>query len=640
MKTKHLLALLLFASLCATAKADTIENENQVKLPTVVVTASRSETELKNIGRSIDTRDAEEIDAQKVTTLSEALQTVAGVSMPAIGGPGTPGLTPLEIRGFRSGGTKLLYDGMVLDDPTSVSGTYESFYSYQSTFDISTIEVLKGSAGVLYGSDAQAGAVNLIPFAPHDGAKGTFLLEGGAYESLSEGVMLNYGQCGSGAVGSFFHDATNGLDANGDYQNSVVALKGMVSIIEDKLAVSPVLRAINASTDLDTSPALSTEGNLITNQDTEKNNVDADAYLLGLSGEYSYDQRASSKIAVYYNNTERHYLFDFSGFESRSRHEGQSLHVENQNTIEVPELQSKLTAGVEFVHQKIDSYSEPVRDIAQRDQYGAYIYDQSALIKDRWDLALGFRLTHVTDISKAFPTLESSMVLQLPETSGRIHGSIAQGFCAPTLFESKGQMQDFNTGEIITVGNSNLEEEKSRSWDVGYEQKLGSDKLLADLTFFQIKSDQTILFDYANNTHVNGGGGNTQGLEFSTLAIPTDWLSSRLALTYLDQADGLDNTRRQREPWQWWTWSNYAHYNDLGFTTILRYRGSQLLDFYGTSERYKENAVTTLDAVLSYKLTKEAEVFLKANNIFNVEYTEAGYSMPDASYYLGVKVIL
>jgi len=636
-----LTAACLFGTLLSTATHANAEPTKETSTtPQLLVTPSRVAIPAEKVGRDIAVVSNEEIKEQNATSLTQAIQGVAGVRMVDIGGPGSPGTTPLEIRGFRTSGTQLLYNGLTLSDPSSVSGTYEQYFSFLTLEDIDRIEVLRGGASVLYGSDAQGGAVNLIPTMPETGPAANISFQGGSYDTFIEGGMLNYGTERAGVRSTVARVDSGGLDTHGNYENTTVSLIGELKTLNDTLSITPIFRLIDAENDLDTSPALSESGELITNQDTEKNNVQAQAYLVGATLESTAMESVDNKLSVYYNDSNRDFFFDFDGFESTSNFDGRSFNVDGQSAVEVEEINGQLIAGVEFEHQEAETAGADSSDFQQRDQTAIFLQANSDLADDLLHLTGGARVTDISNTSKTNTALEFAAAYEVPEVDGRLHTSIAEAFRAPTLFESSGEIVDFTTGELVNVGNPYLNPEEALTWDFGYEQKLLEDKLVADVTFFQGIADETIIFDFENQTHLNGGSSKTQGIETSLSYQPIQMLTLRAAYTNLDRAQGLDGERRQRTPRNWYDISATMRYEALTLFSQVLYHDSQQIDFFGESERYTEAGATTCNVSASYQLNKNLQLFVRGDNIFDADYTEAGFNMPGASVYGGLRASL
>jgi vitamin B12 transporter len=628
-----ILFLFVFAN-SAIAQTETNAEEATVDL---FITATPTETQVDNIGRSIETVTRKDIDDLEVHSLTDSLQDVSGLRVVDIGGPGSPGTTPIEFRGFGTKGTQVLYNGLTLSDPSSISGGFESFFSYLNVDDVQSIEVMKGGAGVLYGSDAQAGVINLIPEKPTLGQNYRLSAEGGSFDTFTEVAGVNAGNERGGIVATVSRIDSQGMDDHGNYGNTNASLIGEYELVENQLSIAPIFKVISVNNDLDSNPSLSPEGKLITNQDKPDDKLDSNAWILGSVLKNTPSERFENKFSIYTVQTDRKYDLDFDGFKSKSDFKGSSFNVEAQSTVDLPEARSKLTGGLEYENQGIDTNSDGTTDDSKRDQYAIFLYDNLDLIEDIWTMGAGARGTAISNTSKFVSTLEASSSVKIPQTDSRLHTSVAQGFRAPTLFESNGKIADFFGPGVINVGNENLEEENSTSYDVGIEQKFLDDKLVADVTFFQIDADQTIVFDFENLTHKNGGDAKTQGIETSLQYQPLEELFLRASYTHLDTAE-INGEQRQRTPSNWFAITSAYQILGVTLSSQVRYRDSQYIEFYGESDHYKEDDVTVLDLALSKNITEAVELFLRADNVFDADYTEAGYTMPGASAYAGVRV--
>jgi len=160
----------------------------------VVVTAAGAPQKLDEISKAVSTVSQEEIRNRNEYALSDTLRTVPGVVVTNGGGPGQN--TSIRIRGLRTDAAAVLVDGLRFRDATTTQGDSSSF---MSTFNIVApdhIEVLRGSASSLYGSNAVAGVVNIVT---HDGGAplhGDLQAEGG-----SLGMLRAHGTLGGGALG-------------------------------------------------------------------------------------------------------------------------------------------------------------------------------------------------------------------------------------------------------------------------------------------------------------------------------------------------------------------------------------------------------------------------------------------------------
>lgn len=160
----------------------------------VVVTAAGTPQKLDEISKAVSIVSQEEIRNRNEYSLSDTLRTVPGVWVTNGGGPGQN--TSIRIRGLRSDAASVLVDGLRFRDSTTTQGDSSSFMSTFNIVDPDHIEVLRGSASSLYGSNAVAGVVNIVTYEGGAPAHGEVQVEGG-----SLGMLRGRGTVGGGALG-------------------------------------------------------------------------------------------------------------------------------------------------------------------------------------------------------------------------------------------------------------------------------------------------------------------------------------------------------------------------------------------------------------------------------------------------------
>ena len=126
----------------------------------VVVTASGLPQSTLETSKAVSVIDEEEITARNAVTLADVVRLTPGVQVRDAGGPGQLGT--LRIRGLRSDAAAVLVDGVRLRDAASTQGDITAFFSNLGVVDFDRVEVLRGSASSLYGTNAVGGAINIV----------------------------------------------------------------------------------------------------------------------------------------------------------------------------------------------------------------------------------------------------------------------------------------------------------------------------------------------------------------------------------------------------------------------------------------------------------------------------------------------
>jgi len=146
----HALSLAVLAFSCLAAQAQTS------RLDTVVTTASRAPQRLADVLADVSVITRDEMDRLPAGSLADLLRQQGAVEFSRSGGPAAT--TSLFLRGADNRHTVLLVDGMRVDSQSTGGPSWNAIPLSQ----IERIEVLKGPASALYGSDAVGGVVQIF----------------------------------------------------------------------------------------------------------------------------------------------------------------------------------------------------------------------------------------------------------------------------------------------------------------------------------------------------------------------------------------------------------------------------------------------------------------------------------------------
>ncbi len=141
------------AAATATAAASAVSPS---KLDSITVTGSRSPMRLADVLGDLTLISRDEIERQGYGSLPDLLRNVAGLEMSRNGGAGAS--TSLYLRGAESRHTVVLIDGVRIDSQSTGGADWQTLPLSQ----IDRVEVLKGPASALYGSDAIGGVVQIF----------------------------------------------------------------------------------------------------------------------------------------------------------------------------------------------------------------------------------------------------------------------------------------------------------------------------------------------------------------------------------------------------------------------------------------------------------------------------------------------
>jgi hemoglobin/transferrin/lactoferrin receptor protein len=124
----------------------------------VTVTAGRAELLTSEIAVPVSVVDREELDRKNISTIGDIFRTLPGTSTVNEGGFQ---VRP-RIRGLDSNRVLILVDGERLNNSRTSTGQSGIEPGLVETSQIETVEVIRGSGSVLYGTDALAGTINII----------------------------------------------------------------------------------------------------------------------------------------------------------------------------------------------------------------------------------------------------------------------------------------------------------------------------------------------------------------------------------------------------------------------------------------------------------------------------------------------
>ena len=129
---------------------------SQTQLKEVVVTATRSESRADAVISDVSVISREDIERGTGRTVPEVLARLGGVQMGANGGLGKN--SSVFMRGTENRHVLLLVDGVRYGSATAGQANFENI----PLENIERIEVLKGPASALYGSDAVGGVIQIF----------------------------------------------------------------------------------------------------------------------------------------------------------------------------------------------------------------------------------------------------------------------------------------------------------------------------------------------------------------------------------------------------------------------------------------------------------------------------------------------
>lgn len=607
----YILALLSAGALCATETEDKTPVQT---LDSITVQSTRTNTELKKTGRSITIIDRQTIENQQVNNLTDVLRQVPGITLKEDGAHSTS--TGVFIRGLDKGHTKVLINGIPVQDP---SGTQVfPILNSINLSDVERIEVIRGAASTLYGSNAMGGVINIIT-------------KNGGEKAIGGQVETEIGSEGFQRYGL----TLNGSAGNWDY------------LINGQWQQEDGITAQSAYPDKDTFRELYLSGQLTYNL--------GDQWRFGLFGRYidsnqEYDKGFGSQLGDFDIQTYQlgsflegnglaDGLFDtkltLSTGESRKAdidntvfgspqsqpadYIGQTDEIDWQNIVHLNDT-TRVLFGATYTEESMDkdAYGSQAKE-AYRTQ--AYFTQFEFEPIENLNLSYGLRYNDHSEFGhKTTYTADASYLIEA--TGTRLKASWGTGYRAPSLYE----LHDAYSG------NPNLEPEESETWDIGFEQAI-TETIEMGLTYFE--SRVTNYIGYASGSYQQIDGIKTYGLEsYVTYRPETDW-SFTATHTYMhsndmekEQSPLLNRPRHQFSLDTNWQATDKLNLNLNGTYTGSRpdVNGSILPSY------------TLVNLAGTYQMTEALQIFGRVHNLFNEDYESVGgYETYDLSLYGGIK---
>ncbi len=617
----------------------------------VLVAATRSEAPLATLGASATVLDARRIDERQASSLVTLLQETPGLSSARAGGQGLQAST--FVRGGDSRFVRLLVDGVPVNQP---GGAFD--LGSALPFELSQVEVVRGAASSLYGTDALAGVINVVTrrAGPENGAELRAEAEGGSFD------WQRYQAATSGrAGGGDWNLGLQRLTTDNEQPNSAFEQWSGAASLGLALGPSTTLRGV----------ARFDDGSVGTPGPTAFGRPDLDAsferrdWVLGarlrqargafahglslgwaFTSQLSLDPLDSGSYVPAYAGVSAPFAYsdfpDAAGFQNQTARLSAGYQADWQAAPA-----HLLTLGAELEHET-GEIGTPGQEMLspRRDNLGVYVQDRLAL-GGRAFLTLGARLERNDSYgTRAVPRAALALRLRGGDDATTLRASAGAGIKEPSFFESYGI-------SFYARGNPDLAPERSRTFDLGLEQRLWDGRLRAGATFFHHTYEDQIAYfvkdyDTFEGSYTNLGRSRAQGLELELEAAPVRPLELRAAYTLLDgeilesgnafdaiYAEGQELLRRPRHQGSL-TAAWRAGRGSLGATLLLVGERADS-DFSGLG-LFRNDGYARLDLRARLDLGAGLTLLATGENALDAEYMEVlGYPAPGRAARLALR---
>jgi vitamin B12 transporter len=494
---------------------------------TVVVSATRGEAPSGLLGSAVTVIDRDDITRRGAPVVAELLRSTPGMTMVQTGGLGT--VTSAYVRGGESDYNKVLLDGIPLNEP---GGAFS--FGALTTAGLERIEIVRGPMSALFGSDAMSSVIHLVSARARSGSRpsGSFDIEGGSY-----GTGRIQGTAGLG-VGRWDLSATvGGLHTDNRVPNSALGQTTLTASVggpvggSDRVTIRGVFRmedqrvGVPGQTafgrpDLDASfdRQDAVGGITITHRAGPKwrqrftTSVNRSVQLSSnLIADPPYVPTFGSRAAPFA-------FFDFT-FESRNVLKRYATSYQSDWFLGAHHASARqiLTVAVDIDAQRalLEDRLEGTSLPASRDNVGFTLQHQFG--SPRTSTTAGLRVERNASFgTTVVPRVSIGHLVRLsPGAIGDtlLRASAGLGIKEPTILESFSR-------NFFFLGNPDLEPERSRSVDVGIEQRLFDQRAKVEATWFDSRyrnqiSTQVIDDATFQGRYFNIGRTRARGLELA-----------------------------------------------------------------------------------------------------------------------------
>lgn len=607
------------------ASADGAADGSVVTTKDVVVTATRTEADVKMVPNTVEVITADDIEKLGATDVYSALRLADNVQ---IMNTSTGFGHRISMRGMSSDSTLILINGQrtAIEDTETTQNLLA--LDRINVHNIERIEIIRGAASAQYGSDALAGVINIIT----KKSTGKPSVTVGATTGTTN--MSNYYHIDLGRQGKF--SSTFDMNFSKDRQWTEHEVSGLpvknlqgpkqsynfsgtyelgenknlnldLGYYKDKLSGDWSHKEYN----------LGAWGGIVRLQDAKLETERRDASL-SLTGKTKKDDYM---VRTFYSKLDK---FRFLPYTALAKEYGETNKysiwgIEAKNSHKV-NGDHTLTYGTEYDRYDVDgvNFGKDGDNGKNLNTYAAYIQDEW-LLGDKWEIIPAVRYDHHSEFgSKTTPHIG---VTYLANDHNRFKANWGEGYKAPSVSEL---YMDYTHMGVLTLGNPNLRPEESKNWDLSYEGEWG--KTFGKITYFHndidnMISTRTVGGRHGYNEYYNiDGTTKTHGVELTLgrklsrdldVKVTSNWTSaSNKVASAESSAHGVDGIADNITTLQ----LAYDDHRAYGYNATL---WEQWVHDYYESDSSQTYSYNTLNFVINKKYGDAVRLFAGVDNIFN-----------------------
>ena len=581
-KSSLALTLCILSAISSSGYAAEKSDMITYSLDEVVVTATKTELTQKENPRSVEVITKEDIQNTGAISVRDALRTATNIDIVSVNHGGGENIS---IRGGDTDGVLILVNGRRVAGENYFMSQGSNAYALDrlNLSNVDHIEILRGPASAIYGSGAMSGVINIItkksekPEFSVGVATGTnemsnyYHYDTGKNGKVSVNFDVNFSKLrniDSKAGKNLLHGPKQAYNLNLDYEmDENNNLNLMLDYAKDNLETRMRDFSVSSSAPDDLKYP-------ITSFTSERKTI-----------ALTYDGKNSNSdysLSASYSQLNRDpYAADTPGTNEKKY---KSWNIEARDTIRTSD-NNKLIFGGEYRGDKASIYSGD-NTVKNTDQYSLYLYDEYR-VDNKLLLTPAIRYDyHKSFGSHTSPNLGATYFIS---DKSRFKANYGTSYRAPSVDELYGAFTHGGIwGGMAIVGNPDLKPEKSKGWEISYEQEFG-DTTSAKLTYFDNKKEDAISYkiEMASPSQMgkfyNIDSTSSKGVEFEikhdfgkgfTLVGNYNWLDSvddttgeRLNYnarnTYMAKLMWTEPIKKEWNITAWNKWYSVLHYDSV-----------------------------------------------------------------------------
>ena len=439
----------------------------------ILVTATRTEQGIREVPSSVEVIDSEVIEAANAANVEDLLKTTVGVDMQGGGFPGEA--TKINMRGMSTGYQServlVLVDGRRIND--QYQGNTE--FAMLPIDNVERIEILRGPASALYGSNAEGGVINIIT------RKGTttpftrVAASAGSYNTQRYAVSHGWktGPFDYFLTGSYLD--TDGYTHNSDGTERDWTAQNFTGNFGYTLNDDAEIRTCLGS--------YAGEGTDENSDRTARKDYEA------VTCSWRWDRATEARLVVrgYRNWEYNRYDWKYPG---ESVYDQNTLGGEVQQSLWIGE-HHQATVGVEARRDSVDADEVQNRFDESSTTVGSYLQDEIR-INESWQLTAGVRNDSSSDYSGEWSPRLAALYRMGPQAE--VFASVNRAYRAPALSD---RFVKTEWNGIFFEGNPDLKPETLMAYELGARRRM-AERISVEVAVFA--SDMKDTFDFVLNS--------------------------------------------------------------------------------------------------------------------------------------------